>query len=55
MEGKGDRKKKESPKAPRKPWVKPKMKTGKLFEVNSLACGKSTGSSPPCLIAVGSS
>ena len=28
----------------RKKWVRPEVRTGKLFEVNSLACGKSDGS-----------
>ena len=26
----------------KKPWVTPKIKTGRLFESNSLACGKNS-------------
>ena len=30
------------PKAKKKPWEAPRLKSGRLFETNSLACGKST-------------
>ena len=34
--------------AGKEPWIKPRLKSGKLFEVNSLACGKSTGQTSSC-------
>jgi hypothetical protein len=30
------------PKGKKKPWEAPRLKSGRLFETNSLACGKST-------------
>jgi len=32
----------------RKPWTRPEIRTGKLFEVSSLACGKSLGMTDQC-------
>jgi hypothetical protein len=32
----------------RKTWVRPEIRTGKLFEVNSLACGKNSSSTSQC-------
>ena len=32
----------------RKKWTRPEIRTGKLFEVNSLACGKVMGSTGQC-------
>lgn len=33
----------------KKPWERPKVKTGHLFESNSLACGKSSPGHEECL------
>ena len=32
----------------RKKWVRPALRTGKLFEMNSLACGKSSPITQSC-------
>jgi hypothetical protein len=34
-------------KAKKKPWEKPRVKSGRLFESNSLACGKTQYEGPP--------
>ena len=47
-EKKDDKKKPRVGKA-RKPWARPEIRTGKLFEVNSLSCGKSFGSTGQCI------
>jgi hypothetical protein len=39
----------------RKKWNRPSIRTGKLFEVNSLACGKASGSTGSCMTFPGSS
>ena len=39
----------------RKTWVRPEIRTGKLFEMNSLACGKNNSSTSQCRKNVGSS
>jgi len=36
------------PRTPRKPWRRPQIKSGKLFESNSLACGKNTPATDEC-------
>jgi hypothetical protein len=33
---------KSPPKAKKKPWASPRVKSGRLFESNSLACSKNT-------------
>lgn len=33
----------------KKPWEPPRIKTGQLFETNSLACGKISSSEDQCL------
>lgn len=40
MADKKDDKRKSKVAKPRKKWSRPAIRTGKLFEVNSLACGK---------------
>jgi len=40
MAEKKDEKRKPKAGKPRKKWGRPAIRTGKLFEVNSLACGK---------------
>jgi hypothetical protein len=39
---------KPQPKAKKKPWESPRVKTGRLFESNSLACGKNTPMTDQC-------
>ena len=39
---------KEPGKAGRKKWERPRLTTEKLFERNSLACGKSSPRTPSC-------
>jgi hypothetical protein len=45
MAEKKDEKPKPKTEKSRKKWNRPAIRTGKLFEVNSLACGKLTGTS----------
>lgn len=35
-----DKSKRKAPPRPKKAWQKPRIKSGRLFESNSLACGK---------------
>jgi hypothetical protein len=37
------------PKPKKKAWASPRLKTGQLFESNSLACGKSSEETDQCL------
>ena len=37
------------PPRPKKPWEPPRVKTGHLFESNSLACGKNGPGNEECL------
>ena len=50
MAEKKDHKPKAKGDKPRKKWNRPAIRSGKLFEVNSLSCGKSDGSSGNCII-----
>ena len=42
-------KKEESPPISKRPWQQPRVRTGHLFESNSLACGKSSGVDEQCV------
>ena len=55
MAEKKDRKQKPKLEKARKKWNRPEIRTGKLFEVNSLACGKTDGSTAPCSLNPGAS
>lgn len=50
MAQKKDGRSKAKPEKPRKKWVRPALRTGKLFEMNSLACGKSSGVTGTCFL-----
>ena len=39
---------KRPPRRPKRVWEPPRVKTGKLFESNSLACGKGPGGDDEC-------
>lgn len=45
--GKG--KKEPSPPIAKRPWQQPRVRTGHLFESNSLACGKNSGVDEQCV------
>lgn len=41
--------KEESPPVVKRPWHQPRVRTGHLFESNSLACGKNSGIDEQCI------
>jgi hypothetical protein len=44
-----DKQQRKTPPRGKKPWEPPRVKTGHLFESNSLACGKNTPQTDECL------
>jgi len=55
MADKKDEKPKPKAEKAKKKWVKPSLRTGKLFEVNSLSCGKASGMTGQCSTSAGMS
>jgi hypothetical protein len=51
MSEKKDEKRKPKEGNARKKWNRPAIQTGKLFEVNALACGKNSGGTGACAIS----